>query len=150
MKLKFRYFCRGKKKNRDWYIPWLVGPRPDWFPIAMLSCFFSKRGRNSRCFKTESTCVALCAQRNDANIDDSFNIVNACSLRVHLYFASSGPFSTRLLLTGCYWLKWRPKTVKLVKRVDPNNFTTKSSTKQIERKADWQRHNARQSSKKSQ
>ena len=98
-------------KEKDGYVPWMAKTMPGFISSCDVLSVFSKRDRNSHYLKTESTCAAHCAESNNANTDDLFNIFTACSLEIHPYFQSSDPFSLRLLPTSCYWLKWRLKTV---------------------------------------
>ena len=73
-------------------------------PSDVLLCLEQKRQDQSM-FQNRVHVRSSCAESNNVNIDELFNIFDSRSLGIHPYFLSNGPLSIGLLLTGCYWLK---------------------------------------------
>ena len=58
--------------------------------------FSAKEAGTDIASKQESMCVGFCAESNNANIADLFNIFDARTLGEHAYVANSRPLPIRL------------------------------------------------------
>lgn len=117
MMLKFRSLAGGREKKEK---EKKFKKQQAQIPYRCSAVFWEeeKRCRNTHCFNTESTCGAVCAEFNSANMKDLWHKLDARSLGTGVYFASSGftfhrAVADRLLLVemkteDCACHEWVP------------------------------------------